>query len=160
MVGTLGIAHGLAGVEKRLLEGDEIVGAVDRDGTAGAVQVVLDVLVGLQTLEGWQALLPRPFGEAHRGPAVVVAGLATEGDGGVDCGGPAGDLAARQRDVAAVARSRLVAKAPVVAEDRVVVAVLEVVREGCLIRIVGAGLDQEDALGPVFCDPRCDHGAR
>src|SRR5262249_29613525 len=73
VVGAARQAAARARVEEGPLPGDELLGPVapDRDRPALTVPLVLRVEVVLQPPERGQTSLPRPLGQAERGPLVV-----------------------------------------------------------------------------------------
>ena len=91
VVGAVGLAPVAQGVVEGLLLGGAglVTEAVHGDRPLGAVEVAVEVGVGLDPLQAGQDLLPGPLRVAGGGPAVVVLRDAAQEDLGVDGAGAA-----------------------------------------------------------------------
>jgi hypothetical protein len=73
-----------AGFEERLLRIGQLWIAADRDRPAGAVGVVVEVLVVLKAPEGREYVVERPPGAARSSPSVVVVAVPAQRHDAVD----------------------------------------------------------------------------
>ena len=95
MVRAVGETVLLTGVIKSVLGGEPVFRfeALGDDRAVGAVEVVLEIGIGLQLAEVAEKVLEPPFGVAEGRPGVVVLGDSPEEHLAVDGAGAAGDLA-------------------------------------------------------------------